>query len=171
MAHHEKDVNDILDFYRGNTELAPTPFEPCFLSTPEFIELWRQYYSKEFLEVEGFRKHLAHAFSTFQVKVKKGRYTHIREVQAFQQYFKTAYRPNDLRRTICEAGVTLKNKFKEKFGSLMKKQASLFCVLMKTTLMICKRKRIKINNMNHLHWINTAQVKLQCKLIIYTFKF
>lgn len=89
-----------------------------FLSTPAFAEWWWNYYSTEFLDVEGFKQHLTYAFSTLQVKVAKGRYTHIREVQAFQNYFETAYMPNDLRRTIFEAAVTLRNRFKAKLGSL-----------------------------------------------------
>lgn len=53
-----------------------------------------------------------------QEKIKKGKFTHIKEIQAFQKYFETAYTPNDLGRTICQAVVTLKEKFTEKLGSL-----------------------------------------------------
>ena len=42
----------------------------------------------------------------------------IKEIQAFQKYFDTAYRPDDLRRTIHEAAVTLREKFTNKLLDL-----------------------------------------------------
>jgi hypothetical protein len=53
-----------------------------------------------------------------QEKTKKGTYTLIKEIQAFQNYFETAYRPDDLSRTIREAAVTLKENFSKKIKTL-----------------------------------------------------
>ena len=53
-----------------------------------------------------------------QEKTRKGTYTLIKEIQAFQNYFETAYRPDDLSRTIREAAVTLKEKFTKKMKNL-----------------------------------------------------
>lgn len=53
-----------------------------------------------------------------QEKNRKGTCTLIREIQAFQSYFETAYRPDDLSRTIREETVTLKEKFSKKMENL-----------------------------------------------------
>lgn len=53
-----------------------------------------------------------------QERTKKGTYTHIKEIQAFQNYFETAYRPDDLSRTICEEAVILKEKNSKKMETL-----------------------------------------------------
>lgn len=53
-----------------------------------------------------------------QEKIKKGTYTYIKEIQALQNYFGTAYRPDDLTRTIREAAVTLKENFSKKMENL-----------------------------------------------------
>lgn len=44
--------------------------------------------------------------------------THTKEIQAFQNYFETAYRPDDLSRTIRETVVTLKEKISKKMENL-----------------------------------------------------
>lgn len=118
MVHNENECSQILANYGGQTQLAPTTFKLYFFLTLEFNSWWHKYYSKEFLGVEGFTKHLTRAFSFVQDKIKKGKFTHIKEIQAFQKYFETTYRPNDLGRTIREAAVTLKEKFTKKLGSL-----------------------------------------------------
>lgn len=118
MRYHERDARNILAFYSSRAELVPTPFEPCFLTTPEFADWWKNYYLTEFLDIEGFKQQLTIAFSTLQVKKYKGRYTHIREVQAFHKYFETVYRPNNLHLTICEAARTLREKFTVKLDKL-----------------------------------------------------
>lgn len=57
-------------------------------------------------------------FSSVQPRFKKGRDTHIKEIQAFQHYFEIVYRINDLRRTIYDAAVSLKHKFMAKLTGL-----------------------------------------------------
>lgn len=118
MRYHEKDAPNILAFYSNRAELVPTAFEPCLFTTPEFADWWKHYYSMEFLDVKGFKHQLTIAFSTLQVKKYKGRYTHIREVHAFQKYFETVYRPNNLLLTICEAARTLREKLTAKLDKL-----------------------------------------------------
>jgi hypothetical protein len=51
-------------------------------------------------------------------KANKGTSTHVKEIQAFQKYFETAYRPDDLSRTIREAASTLIEKFIKKMEFL-----------------------------------------------------
>ena len=58
------------------------------------------------------------AFLLVQEKTRKGTYTLIKEIQAFQNYFEIAYRPDDLSRTIREAAVTLKENFSKKIKTL-----------------------------------------------------
>ena len=53
-----------------------------------------------------------------QEKIKKGTYTHVKEIQALQNYFETAYRLDDLSRTIRETTVTLKEIFSKKMENL-----------------------------------------------------
>ena len=53
-----------------------------------------------------------------QEKKQKGTSTHVKEIQAFQKYFETVYRPDDLSRTVREAAVTLKEKFLKKMENL-----------------------------------------------------
>lgn len=59
---------------------------------------------------------LTKAFTFVQEKVKKGISTHIKEIQAFQNYFETAYRPDDLSQTVYDATLTLKEKFTKKWN-------------------------------------------------------
>lgn len=72
---------------------------------------WRDYYATKNFNVPAFHHHLTKVFSSVQDKVKKGLSTHIKKVQAFQKYFETAYKPDDLSQTVCKAAVTLKEKF------------------------------------------------------------
>lgn len=51
-------------------------------------------------------------------RIKKGTYTHIKEIQAFQNYFETSYRPDNLSRIIREAVFTLKEKISKKMETL-----------------------------------------------------
>lgn len=51
-------------------------------------------------------------------RTKKGTYTLIKEIQAFQNYFETSYKPDDISRTICKATVTLKEFFSKKMETL-----------------------------------------------------
>jgi hypothetical protein len=54
------------------------------------------------------------AFNTVQSRTKKSKGTHIREIQAFQKYFQTAYDPLHLKRTINYAAQTLRDKIYDK---------------------------------------------------------
>lgn len=57
-------------------------------------------------------------FAFVQDKVKKGISTHVKEIKAFQNYFETAYRPDELSRTVHDAENTLKEKFTKKIPFL-----------------------------------------------------
>lgn len=104
--------------YTGRTHLTPISFEPSFLCTPEFGKWWSQYYVEEFYDAPSFTQHFNKAFFFEQEKIKKGTYTHIKEIQAFQNYFQTSYRPDDLSQTIREAAVTLKENISKKMENL-----------------------------------------------------
>ncbi|KAI5395961.1 hypothetical protein KIW84_062236, partial [Lathyrus oleraceus] len=102
----------------ASLDIRPVIFRPSFLCTPEFDEWWKDYYSNKFFDVAAFATHLTNAFAFVQDQTKKGIPRHIKEIQKFQKYFETAYRPDDLSRTICEAAAELKRKLTEKFKKL-----------------------------------------------------
>lgn len=62
-------------------------------------------------------QHLTDAFSFLQNQKKKTKGTHIKEIQVLQRYFKTLYNPCDIRRTIYDTTVSLKQKIIEKLPS------------------------------------------------------
>lgn len=68
--------------------------------------------------VETFTQHLTNVFAYEQESTKKDTSTHIKEIQAFQKYFETAYRPDDLSRTIREAVDTMRENFMKKLPDL-----------------------------------------------------
>lgn len=53
-----------------------------------------------------------------QQKFKKGNAKHIKEIQAFEKYFKVVYNPECLDTTIYDVVVTLKEKFLKKLPNL-----------------------------------------------------
>ena len=63
-------------------------------------------------------KRLTKAFSFVQENIQKGKFTHIKEIQAFQRYFETVYDPTNISRTVFDAAKTLKEKFTKKLPSL-----------------------------------------------------
>lgn len=69
-------------------------------------------------DVKTFTQHLINVFSFVQERTKKGTSTYIKEIKAFEKYFGTVYRPDDLSRTINEATMTLKEKFMKKLSDL-----------------------------------------------------
>lgn len=64
------------------------------------------------------RQYLTNAFTSLLKKFNKGRLTHIKEIQTFEKYFKTIYDPNDLRWTVIEVTMTLKDKLMAKLADL-----------------------------------------------------
>ncbi|KAI5389696.1 hypothetical protein KIW84_075116 [Lathyrus oleraceus] len=84
----------------------------------EFGKWWAKYYIEEFCDVTSFIQLFDKAFLLMQESTKKGTYTLIKEIQVFQNYFETAYRPDDLSRTIRETTVMLKEKFSKKIETL-----------------------------------------------------
>lgn len=105
--HNEATTLKQIARYTGKTQLTPINFEANFLCTRDFGTWWNIYYTEEFYDVPSFIQHFYKAFLLVQERTKKGTYTLIKEIQAFQNYFETAYRPDDLSRTIHEAAVTL----------------------------------------------------------------
>ncbi|XP_058768267.1 uncharacterized protein LOC131641989 [Vicia villosa] len=98
--------------------LSPISFAPFFYSTPDFQQWWSDYYTTQIYDVEGLTRELTEAFTAVQDKFHKGTSTHIKEIQAFQKFFETIYRPDDLSRTVREAAVILREKFSAKLDKL-----------------------------------------------------
>lgn len=116
--HNEATTLKYIARYTRKTQLTPINFETSFLCTREFGIWWNAYYTKEFYDVPSFTQHIDKAFLLMQERTKKGTYTLIKEIQAFQNYFEIAYRPDGLSRTIREAAITLKEKNSKKMGAL-----------------------------------------------------
>src|SRR3954468_23280154 len=104
--------------YTDIFKLAPISFVPAFYTTPDFQQWWSDYYKAHIYDVEGLTRELTKAFTAVQDKFRKGTSTHIKEIQAFQKFFETIYRPDDLSRTVREVAVTLREKFSAKLGKL-----------------------------------------------------
>jgi len=66
------------------------------------------------VNLDSLLSELISAFNLMQKKMKKAKGTHIREIQAFQKYFKTVYDPLHLSQTVHNAAKTLKEKLLEK---------------------------------------------------------
>jgi hypothetical protein len=96
-VHNETTALKQITKYTGRTQLTPLNFEPNFLCTRDFGRWWNIYYTEEFYDVSSFIQHFDKAFLLVQEKTKKDTYTLIKEIQAFQYYFETAYKPGDLR--------------------------------------------------------------------------
>ncbi|XP_058732451.1 uncharacterized protein LOC131603986 [Vicia villosa] len=110
----EKKVNR----YAGVTNLSPIPFESSFYCTPDFHQWWADYYTSQILDADSLTQELTAAFADVQEHFRKGTTTHIKEIQAFQKFFETIYRPDDLSRTVREAAITLREKFSAKLDKL-----------------------------------------------------
>jgi len=102
-----------------------------------FFLWWRGYFVEKSKEVnlDNLLSELISAFTSLQKKSKKPRGTHIREIQAFQNYFETVYDPLHLSRTVQYAAQTLKEKllvklYKLKFPPLVENKY-LFAIYFK----------------------------------------
>src|SRR3954470_21397516 len=104
--------------YAGVTNLSPILFDPAFYSTPDFQQWWTDYYTTQIFDAESLTRELNEAFAAVQEKFQKGTSTHIKEIQVFQKFFETIYRPDDLSRTVREAAVILREKFSAKLDKL-----------------------------------------------------
>ena len=113
--HNEATTLKQMARYTSKTQLTPVNLEPIFLCNRGFGRWWNEYYTEEFYEVPSFIQHIDKAFLSVQERTKKCTHTLIKEIQAFQIYFETAYKPDDLSRTIREADVTLKEKLQRKW--------------------------------------------------------
>ena len=112
-------VKDIVGTLWAHTPILNfTPFKPAFFCTYDF-KLWWQTYLVTFIN-DAARKmtQLTVAFDVLQGKGTKCKEIHIKEIQAFQNFFKVVYLPNDLRRTISDAARELKEKIIEKIPQL-----------------------------------------------------
>src|SRR3954471_22267169 len=114
----EEECETKINKYVGTINLSPVPFEPAFYSTPNFHQWWTEYYSSQIFDVDSLAQELTAAFIDVQENFQKGTSTHIKEIQAFQKFFETIYRPDDLSRTVREAAVTLRKKFSTKLNKL-----------------------------------------------------
>src|SRR3954464_14997368 len=114
----EEECESKIARYAGVANLSPIPFEPAFYSTPDFQQWWTDYYTMQIFDAESLTRKLTEAFADVQEKFHKGTSTHIKEIQAFQKFFETIYRPDDLSRTVREAAVILREKFSAKLDKL-----------------------------------------------------
>src|ERR1043165_8426842 len=76
------------------------------------------HYSKNMFRTLQIQQHLMAAFSLVQEHVKKGRFTHIKAIQAFQKYFETVCNPTNLHRTVFEAAQTLEENLKKNLSKI-----------------------------------------------------
>src|SRR3954469_9324233 len=70
------------------------------------------------LDAESLARELTEAFDDVQEKFHKGTSTHIKEIQAFQKFFETIYRPDDLSQSVREAASILQEKFSNNLDKL-----------------------------------------------------
>lgn len=100
------------------SKLTSLSFWPYFYYRKEFDSWYRAYFAEELFGASFFSQHLTNAFSFMQMRFKKGREKHIKEIQSFLRYFETIYRPRNLSWTIHEAMVTLREKLLAKLLDL-----------------------------------------------------
>ena len=98
--------------YAGFANFTLISFEPSFYMTKDFYDWWIAHYSKNMFSTLQSQQHLMVAFSLVQEHVKKGRFTHIKEIQTFQKYFETVYNPTNLHRTVFEEAQLWRKNFK-----------------------------------------------------------
>lgn len=96
MYHTEAECNKEMSHYIGITQLTHIPSKPSYYCIEEYVTWWRSYYSTKMFDVPAFTQHLTTIFAFVQDRSKKGISTHIKEIQAFQKYFETAYRLDEL---------------------------------------------------------------------------
>lgn len=118
MWYTEDECDQHISLYADVSKLTPISFWPSLYYTQEFDTWWKHYYTDEIFDVPSLTQHLNNAFAFIHDMRKKGITTHIKEIRAFQKYFETAYKLDDLSWTICEATFILKYKFLEKLLDL-----------------------------------------------------
>lgn len=98
----------------------PKPFTSSFACTEVFYRWWQCYFKHQSnrIDPDTLLPELILAFHTVQKKSKKNKGTHIREIQAFQNFFQTVYDPLHLKRTVHYAAKTLKDKIHDKIPSM-----------------------------------------------------
>ena len=104
--------------YAGFADFSLVFFTPSFYMTKDFYTWWTAYYSKNMFSTIQIQQQLTTAFSFVQEHVKKGRFTHVKEIRAFQKYFEIVYNPMEIHRTVCEAARTLKEKFEKQLSKI-----------------------------------------------------
>jgi len=117
----EADLNQVMHAYkkrRGTLEMIK--FKPCFYSTPKFQEFWSNYQESIHIPLAQCRERMLKAFCSLQIgdPARKTKGTHRREIEAFEKYFHTAYRPNNISLTISDAAKVLHEKISEKAKKL-----------------------------------------------------
>lgn len=108
---------DIL--WKKRPQFKPTPFLPSFYCTIEFASWWQKYFNALVGRMEDKQAQLTVAFTFLQAKPTRCEYTHIKQIQAFQKYFKVVYLPSNLRRNIEEAARELREKITDKIPDLV----------------------------------------------------
>lgn len=105
--------------WKQRPQFNPTPFIPAFFCTMEFAKWWQQYFNALVGALEEKQTQLTTAFTFLQAKPTRCKYTHIKQIQAFQKYFKVVYLSGNLRRTIEEAARELREKITDKIHDLV----------------------------------------------------
>ncbi|XP_050915350.1 histone promoter control protein 2-like [Lathyrus oleraceus] len=101
---------DVEALWEKRPRLNSIPFQATFLCTKEFDDWWQSYFVAYVGAPEAKLSELTQALIHLQAKSTKCKALHIKQIQAFQKYFRVVYRPNNLRRTISEAAAELKEK-------------------------------------------------------------
>lgn len=113
-------VQEAVDaLWKQKPQFNPTPFIPSFYCTLEFAKWWQTYFDRLVVGDPAVKQtQLTTAFTSLQAKPTKCKFTHAKQIQAFQKYFKTVYDPNNLRRTIEEAARELRERVTDKIPDL-----------------------------------------------------
>lgn len=109
---------DVEVLWAKRPRLHSIPFQPAFLCTKKFDDWWQSYFSAYVGAPEAKLSELTQALVHLQAKSTKCKALHIKQIQAFQKYFRVVYRPDNLRRTISEAAAELKEKVTDKIPKL-----------------------------------------------------
>jgi len=97
-------------------DFVPVSFQASHECTESFSLWWNKYYFSNLVVVDepAFRSKLINAFPSLQNKEKKNKGTHIKEIQAFHNFFEVLYNQLNIEKTVKEAALVLKQKMLDK---------------------------------------------------------
>lgn len=104
--------------WKNRPRLPSLPFRPAYYCTKEFHDWWQSYFTIYVGAPEAKLSELTEAFVYLQAKSTKCKALHVKQIRAFQNYFQVVYRLDNLRGTIWEAAVELKEKVTDRLPKL-----------------------------------------------------